>query len=78
MRTIAFLLLLYIPYILLVKNALATKILLIGESNETQLMDLFQESKSSEFQIATAVVDHDQEDAEQNDTFCGYISSQVE
>ena len=61
----------------IVQSCLGAKILLIGETNDTQLMDLFQESKSNNFEIISIEVDHDQEDAVQNTSFCGYIGKQV-
>ena len=64
-------------FAIVVQSCLGAKILLIGETNDTQLMDLFQESKSNNFEIISIEVDHDQEDAVQNTSFCGYIGKQV-
>ena len=66
-----------LDFFVLIQSCLGAKILLIGETNDTQLMDLFQESKSNNFEIISIEVDHDQEDAAQNTSFCGYIGKQV-
>ena len=66
-----------LDFFVLIQSCLGAKILLIGETNDTQLMDLFQESKSNNFEIISIEVDHDQEDAAQNTSFCGYIGNQV-
>jgi hypothetical protein len=51
-------------------------ILLIGESNETQLVRLFEESVSSGFQVKTHYIDHDQEEINHNQTVCSIMSTQ--
>ena len=40
-------------------------------------MDLFEESKSNEFQIVKVFIDHDLEDVALNDSFCGFVGAQV-
>ena len=69
--------LVFVPYIFLIETTTAARILLIGETNDTQLVDLFQESKSSDFQITPVYVNHEEEDALQNNSFCGFLNAQV-
>ena len=64
-------------HVILITPVICTKVLLIGEKNETQLMDLFEESKSNDFQIVKVFIDHDLEDVALNDSFCGYVGAQV-
>ena len=64
-------------HVIFITPVICTKVLLIGEKNETQLMDLFEESKSNEFQIVKVFIDHDLEDVALNDSFCGFVGAQV-
>ena len=66
----------FIVLLLFIGSPKASRILLLGEKAEKQLVALFEEAQSSTFKVSTIYIDHDQEDeAEQNSTFCSQLST---
>ena len=66
----------FIVLLLFIGSPKATRILLLGEKAEKQLVALFEEAQSSTFKVSTIYIDHDQEDeAEQNSTFCSHLNN---
>ena len=64
-------------FLFLFKFSATSKVLLIGESTEQQLINLFKEAQNLDFQVVTVLIDHEiEEESEQNSTFCSQLSGQ--
>ena len=65
---------LVLSLILMPFNVQATTILLIGEANDTQLVDLFAEAQNNIMEIKRVFINHDlQEESEETSAFCDMI-----